>query len=672
MTLSDIRISHKINTGFGVVLALLTFVGIMGFASLDSADGNFQIYRGIARETNGIGQIQAGILMTRIESKTFLATGAEKDRKTVEESGHRADAVVKDMTTEIHDPAQRELIGSIDRDLDRYVETFAKVAPLRLKEEDLLDNHLNKVGPDMEQALTGLMELAYKDGDGETAYRAGLILRDGLLARLYVQKFLIAGAEDYHQRVASELAATARGMADLGPRADSGRRKDLLGQAKAALDAYTATYADLHATYVERAHLVHDVLDQTGPKIARAVDDFKLQTKARQDELGPRAAALVHSAKTTIGLAAALALVIGVAGAWAIGRGITRPVNAMTRAMGILAGGDTAVVIPAIGNKDEIGEMAEAVQVFKDNAIRVAALQREQEEAKARAEAERKRGMLDMADKFETAVMGLVKGVSAQATEMQATSQSMSSAAQQSQAQATTVAAAAEQATANVQTVAAAAEELTSSITEISRQVAQAAKISQAASEETGRTNEMVQGLALAADKIGEVIKLINDIASQTNLLALNATIEAARAGDAGKGFAVVAGEVKNLANQTAKATEDIGTQVTSVRAATAEAVRAIQDIAATIGEINQISTDIASAMDQQGAATREIAHNIDQASRGTQAVAANIGEVTRETEQVGVIADQVLEAARALAGQSETLRQTVTGFAAEIRAGSS
>ncbi len=670
MTFANIRISHRINAGFGTVLALLTFVGIMGFNSLDNADDNFQAYRGIARETNGIGRIQANTLKTRLEAKNFLISGADTDRQQVEESGHLADEIVKDMLNEVHDPAQKDRIKSIDSDLDHYVETFTKVAALRRKEDDLVENHLNRAGIEMEHALTGLMEMSYKEGDGETAFRAGLVLRDGLIARLYVQKFLLLGAEPNHQRVTAELAAAAKGASDLAARADSGKRKEFLGQARANLDAYAATYADLHATYVERAHLVHDVLDQTGPKVAKAAEDFKLQLKARQDELGPRAAAEIHSAKITIGLAATMALVIGIAGAWIIGRGITLPVNAMTKAMGDLAGGDTSVVIPATENKDEIGEMAKAVTVFKDNAIRVGAMQKEQEQNRIAMEAERKRGMLEMADKFEDAVMGLVKGVSAQATEMQATSQSMSSAAQQSQAQATTVAAAAEEATTNVQTVAAAAEELTASITEISRQVAQAAKISHAASEETRRTNDMVESLAQAADRIGAVIKLINDIASQTNLLALNATIEAARAGDAGKGFAVVAGEVKHLANQTAKATEEIGAQVASVQDETKRAVEAIRSIAQVIEQVRQISSGIASAVEEQGAATQEIARNVQQAAEGTQSVSSNVVGISESASMTGAAAQQVLAAAGDLARNSEHLRGEVTNFLDSVRAG--
>ncbi|BAE52494.1 methyl-accepting chemotaxis protein [Paramagnetospirillum magneticum] len=369
-------------------------------------------------------------------------------------------------------------------------------------------------------------------------------------------------------------------------------------------------------------------------------------------------------------LVGAISVVIGMVLAFFISRSITNPVNAMTRAMGVLAGGDTSVEIPATGQKDEIGEMAHAVQVFKDNAIRVKAMQKEQEDAKARAEAERKQAMLNMADSFESAVMGLVKGVSAQASEMQATSQSMSAGAQQTSAQAATVAAAAQEATANVQTVAAAAEELSSSISEISRQVAEAAQVSATASEETARTNAMVQGLAHAADKIGEVVSLINDIAAQTNLLALNATIEAARAGDAGKGFAVVANEVKNLANQTARATEEISSQVGSVQEETRRAVDAIRNIATVIEQVQQISSGIASAVEEQGAATAEIARNVQEAAKGTQDVSANVQGITQTASETGAASQQVLAASGELARNSETLRAEVDKFLDGVRAG--
>jgi len=670
MTLSNFKISQKVGGGFGVVLALLTVIGAMGFTALETADQNFRIYRGIARETNGIGRVQANTLKTRLEAKTFLITGADDDRKQVEESGHLADQIVKELLAEVHDPAQVERIKAIDADVDRYVETFAKVASLRHKEDALLDNQLNKAGPELEVALSALMEQADKEGDAETTHRAGLALRSGLLARLYVQKFLMSGTDSHHQRVLTELAIVAKGLGDLAPRADSGKRKELLTQARTALDIYTATYTDLHTTSVERSNLVHNQLDRIGPNVAKSVEDFKLQLKSSQDELGPRASAAVHSAKITIGVAAAIALLVGLIGAWIIGRSITHPITAMTRAMGILADGDTSVIIPATENRDETGAMAKAVQVFKDNAIRVTALQNEQEQNRIRMEAERKATMIQMADRFETAVMGLVKGVSAQATEMQTASQGMSAAADQSQVQATTVAAAAEEATTNVQTVAAAAEELTASITEISRQVSQAARISHAASEETSRTNQMVQGLAQAADRIGQVVDLINDIASQTNLLALNATIEAARAGEAGKGFAVVAGEVKHLANQTAKATEEISGQVASVQEETKRAVEAIRSIALVIEQVREISSGIASAVEEQGAATQEIARNVQQAAEGTQLVSANVAGISQAASMTGATSTQVLAAASELARNSEHLRGEVTKFLDGVRAG--
>ncbi|MDR3435381.1 cache domain-containing protein [Telmatospirillum sp.] len=351
-----------------------------------------------------------------------------------------------------------------------------------------------------------------------------------------------------------------------------------------------------------------------------------------------------------------------------ISRSIASPILSLTSIMHQFAEGNLASEVPGADRKDEIGGMAKAVQVFKNNAGQLQKMREEQEAAAVRAAADRKQVVRQMADTFEANVMNVVKVVSASSSELQTTAQSMSAAASQATSQATTVAAAAEQATANVQTVASAAEELSSSIAEISRQVTESARISTAASEETAHANDMVQGLAAAANRIGEVVKLINDIASQTNLLALNATIEAARAGDAGKGFAVVAGEVKNLANQTGRATEEIGQQIASVQEETRRTVEAIKGIATVIDQVREISSGIASAVEEQGAATQEIARNVQQAAQGTLLVSNNIDGVSQSVTTTGTSAGQVLASASDLAANSEKLRTEVTNFLAEVR----
>ncbi|HLO76192.1 MAG TPA: HAMP domain-containing methyl-accepting chemotaxis protein, partial [Magnetospirillum sp.] len=366
-------------------------------------------------------------------------------------------------------------------------------------------------------------------------------------------------------------------------------------------------------------------------------------------------------------VAMALFVVVAIAAGMALRNAIATPVTAMTAAMRRLADGDKATDIPARGRHDEIGAMAEAVQVFKDNAIRADRLAAEQEAERTAREA-RAKTIESLTRQFDQAVGGMLGVVSGAATEMEATAQAMSANADQTNRQAAVVAAATEQATAAVETVASAAEELSSSITEIGRQVEQSMQISRAASEEAGRTNHTVQGLAEASAKIGTVVNLINDIASQTNLLALNATIEAARAGDAGKGFAVVAHEVKSLANQTARATDEIATQIGTVQTATTLAVRAIGDIVARIGEINQIATAIASAVEEQSAATAEIARNVQQAAVGTQEVATNIGGVTQSASETGASAGEVLASAQSLSREAVGLSGVVERFLRDVR----
>jgi methyl-accepting chemotaxis protein len=363
-----------------------------------------------------------------------------------------------------------------------------------------------------------------------------------------------------------------------------------------------------------------------------------------------------------------IALSVAVAAGYVTIRVIASPIQAMTAAMRRLAAKDVEVEIPAIGRTDEIGQMADAVAVFKANMIKAEQLAAAEENELA-TKARRAKRLEDLVANFETRIGGLVGVLSSASTEMEATAQSMSSTAAQAKQQASNVAAAADEASAGVQTVATAAEELTSSIGEINRQVAQSAKVTDKAVNGVRQTDNIVRALADGAQKIGQVVELISNIAGQTNLLALNATIEAARAGDAGKGFAVVASEVKSLANQTAKATGEISAQIAQIQSATTDAVNAMRSIAETIEEVGTITTTIAAAVEEQGAATGEIARNVQQTAASTREVTTNIAGVSQAASETGNAAGQVLSAAGDLSKQAEQLTQEVSTFVAGVRA---
>jgi methyl-accepting chemotaxis protein len=396
---------------------------------------------------------------------------------------------------------------------------------------------------------------------------------------------------------------------------------------------------------------------------------FEQEEAGLMEQRRASADSAIDQTYTAIKFGVGIGLVFGLMIAWAIGQAIAGPITRMTRTMLQLADGDNNVDVPGAGRTDEIGDMSQAVQVFKNNAIEKQRLEKEQAALAERTEEEKRQTMNELADRFERQVKEVVDGVGSSATEMQATAQQMSATAEETSRQSANVATASDQATANVQTVAATAEELSASIAEIGRQVMQSARISQNAVDEAESTNETVKGLAEAASRIGEVVTLINDIAGQTNLLALNATIEAARAGEAGKGFAVVAQEVKNLANQTAKATEEISTQIGAVQEETNDAVTAIERIRGIIGEVNDIATTISSAVEEQGVSTQEIARNVQQAAQGTQDVNANIESVSRAAGETGSAAGQVLNAAQEMSRQAEGLRGEVDRFLQEVRA---
>lgn len=377
-------------------------------------------------------------------------------------------------------------------------------------------------------------------------------------------------------------------------------------------------------------------------------------------------ATAAEAVASTTTLAAAITdaiatVVISLLLGFALTRGIARPVISMTQAMNTLAAGDLTAEIPARGRKDEVGAMAEAVQVFKENAIKVKELtdarEREEREAKQRLKAE----MLAMSEVLEKEVQGTVATVAKMTSGMADSSTQMTDLAKRVNQDTGSAAAAAEEATTNIQTVAAAAEELLSTIGEIGRQVEHSTKITGEAVGEAQQANSTVESLATAASKIGEVIGLITEIAEQTNLLALNATIEAARAGEAGKGFAVVASEVKNLATQTAKATDDIRQQVGAMQDVTGSAVSAIKSITDTISNVSAIATTIAAAVEEQNSATQEITRSVQEVATGTQEVSSNMTKVAAASDKSTELASSVNQSALDVSEQINELQTRLT-----------
>ncbi|MCJ2137774.1 CHASE3 domain-containing protein [Methylobacterium sp. J-026] len=455
-----------------------------------------------------------------------------------------------------------------------------------------------------------------------------------------VQQARLAALRSAAERWSHEIADTEIALMGDAATREEARRQVSAGAGKALMDSIRAKTAEIAQT--ERALMQE-----------RAVAAAEAIATSRLASLG--------------GLG--LMTVIALTGLVLLQLGIAKPIRAITDAMRKFAADDLSAKVPGVGRGDEIGAMADAVQVFRDGLARAKTLELEAVQAHAAHEAQRKATMQEMADRFEAAVGGVVRAVTDAAAELQSTAETMSAAAAETASQSTSVAVAAEEAAANVGTVAAAAEELGATVGEIGRQVQASTGVASAAVAEAGKSSDLMQSLQASAARIGDVVGLISGIAAQTNLLALNATIEAARAGESGRGFAVVATEVKELAAQTAKATEEVARQIGEIRSCTGDASGALVVVVSRIKEISALADGIATAIEQQGSATEEIVRNVGHASTGTGAVTHNIAGVARAAQGAGAAAAHVLGSASDLSVQARRLDAEVHDFLETVRA---
>lgn len=668
--LSAIGIRPRIFGGFALVLSFLVLLAGFAVVQVEHIGGTVNQLVTSAAGDAAMSQVRATLLGANSAVEKFIRTWnlGDKDAasKAIDKVGQLADQVEQRFGA-LNDIA--EGIGPVRRSLEAYRTSFAAAADA----VDRLRSATTKT--DVQGATAGLVaggiQVALANrGEAEPLVNpmrlAGAVDAVRIAVMRYAATLAIGDADDAKLTLSYAEAAIADAEQELA-QTNEAKLKALVAALKAALVADSAALQEVTKVAFDLRTKQAD-LAKASLAIDQQVDRINQKLGGMRAEQGEKTAGSVRDTRTTVIYTAAAALVVGALLAWLIGGSVSGPIRRMTDRMQSLAAGELDQPIPGGEQRDEIGRMARAVEVFRENALTVRRMEQDAAAQREAAEADRHRMMAELASRFEQGMQGVISGVGGRADQMGSSASDLARVAERGRGLAEAVANRAEQASVNVQTVASATQELAASIREISSQVQRSVAVSNRATHETQRTSGLVNGLSSAAEKIGNIIQLIQAIASQTNLLALNATIEAARAGDAGKGFAIVASEVKNLASQTAQATEQIASQIATIQSATDETVSAITQFDATVREMAEISNAIASAVEQQGAATGEIARNVEEAASGTAAVSREIVDVRAVAGETDAGAEAALTAAAALQEQAVSLRSNVADFLKTIR----
>ena len=663
LKLPTLRFRAKIMLGFAVVLAVSAVS--MGIAYL----GFERVSAGVASYRNSVleADLARNIDRELISYQALAVTGKEDDGKAAltAEAGLK-DAIDRSMKGTAN-PARLDQVRRLANEFGTFTRIFADILKVKSDSALVTQNQLTHGGTMLRYKLD---DLASKAAEAELP---AVELGAKQVATQYLAVMALANtfAINSDQAVATSALARLK-FVENSLQAISSTDENILQGLKEA-SGLLAAYRQALSTLVENSKSV----DQLTAEMARSTtaiiqgsSALKADLLSDQRRFESESDAIIGQTERLMAMLAAGSFMLGAALAMLLGRGISRPMTTMCQAMRELANGKFDVVLPGLGRKDELGEMAGAVEEFKLQAVAKAGRDAAAQDTQNRANgAARRAELIRFADQFETAVGAIVANVSASAVQLESAAGTLTRSAETTQSLSSQVAGTSEVASSNIQSVASATEELSTSVDEIGRRVRESSQIAEAAVLQAQQTDARIGKLSRAAQRIGDVVKLITAIAEQTNLLALNATIEAARAGEAGRGFAVVASEVKSLASQTAKATDEISSHISGMQGATQESVAAIKEIGGTIAQISNIASSIAGAVEQQSSATQEIARSVQSVAQGTHEGAANIVQVNRGATETGSASADVLNSARTLSTESTRLREELDRFMSNIRA---
>jgi methyl-accepting chemotaxis protein len=667
LKLPTLRFRGKIVLGFAVVLGISAASMGIAWLGFERISVGVMSYRHSVAEADLARNIDRELISYRSLARYYVVTAKEDDATaalTAEAS--LRDAIIESMKGAAN-PARIEQIVKLEREFRIFTKIFADILKVKRDSALLTQNQLTRGGTMLRYKFDDLASNAAEAELPAVELGAKQVTSQYLSVIALANTFVI----NSDQTVATSALARLK-FVENSLHAISSTDEKITAAIKeifAMLEEYRDTLTKLFANSKSIDELVAEMADSAAA-ITQGSNAMKADLLSDQRRLENESDATVQETERLVALLAAGGFVLGGLLALMLGKGISRPMIAMCKAMRELANGNFDVVLPGLGRSDELGEMAAAVEQFKLQAIAKAERDAAEHEAQNRASSEARRAeLIRFADNFETAVGAIVSNVSASAVQLESAAGTLTRTAEITEDLSGQVAGASEQASTNMQAVAAATEQLSQSVDEIGRRVRESNRIAEGAVLQAQQTDARIGKLRRAAQQIGDVVKLITAIAEQTNLLALNATIEAARAGEAGRGFAVVAAEVKSLANQTAKATDEISSHILGMQDATQESVTAIKEIGDTIGQISKIASSIASAVQQQSSATQEIARSVQSVAQGTQEVAGNITQVNRGAIETGSASEEVLNSAQTLSTESTRLRQELDRFMTTIRA---